>query len=171
MLHQPLRRGPDSVRYRLSGSVPPLDETLIELGGRLAYRLVRDGAGPAAALVLVDPASLELLRIEAPALRLRDSLSVLSGSQTLAVIRRVLEPPFREEFRVDGPGDHVWHATGRIAACDYCVREGGETVARVKTASTGTDRVFDVVVQTTVDAALILIVVVAINKLAGPRAD
>ena len=171
MLRQPFRRGSDSLRYRLPGSLSALRGAAIESAGQLAYRLGRDGIGPDAALLLCDPDGVELFRIDAPGLHLRDSLSIQSESRIVAVIRKVLEPPFREEFRVDAPGDHVWRATGRIAASVYAIREGTDTVASVKATSTAEGGGLDVLVAETANPALALIVVVAINELAAPRVD
>ncbi len=168
MLRQPCRPGPDKIRYRLPGSAaaPP---GIVEAGGQPAFRLERAAAEPGAALVLRDLEGIELYRIDPPALRLRDSLSIDSGPQTVAVVRKVLEPPFREEFRVAVPEGHVWIAAGHIAASDYRLRDHGETIATVSPLRDRPGGGCEVRVGGTSDVALVLMMVVAINELAPPH--
>ena len=171
MLRQPRRPSPNSIRCRLPGSPSAPPGSFVEADGRPAFRLEHDVSELGAALVLRDLDGTELYRIDTPEMRLRDSLAIAAGSQTVAVVRKVLEPPFREEFLVEALGSCVWRATGRIAAGAYCVRDGRETVAAVRSAVGGTASSFEVLVGETADAALVLIVVVAINELAPPHAD
>jgi uncharacterized protein YxjI len=167
MLRQRQRKhDPGWIVYTLPGAALSAQGASIEADGRPAFRCELLGSSPWSALVLRDLAGHELYRVDAPAVQLRDSLTIGSGSEIVAVVRKVLEAPLREKFRIDVGDGRIWSATGEIAAEDYRVRDGRQTVATVVPSADVPGGACAVTTAISPDATLILMVVMAIDALA-----
>jgi uncharacterized protein YxjI len=166
--HVRLRDDPGWTLYRLPGQGLPAGSAIVDVDGVPVFNL--DGGARCGVLVLHDLTGVELFRIQPPAVRLRDALTIQSGADVAAIVTKVLEIPLREQFRVEVADGHTWSALGGIAAEDYQIKEGGQLVATVIPSPAVPPDGYSVRIAATVNAALVLMVVLAIDGLTRPRA-
>jgi uncharacterized protein YxjI len=157
--------------YRLSGLISPAVPTVFADDDEPGFTLAREDTPPGGTLSLRDRGGAERYRIEPPAVRLRDCITVTSGTDVAAIVRKVLEAPLREQFRIDVLAGGSWTALGRIAAREYTIKAGTDLVAKVIPSPGCVADGCDVQIALTDDPGLVLMVAIAIDELTRPRAS
>ena len=82
-------------------------------------------------LSIKDRSGAELARINQKLLSLGPQYEIISGGETVAVVKKHLFTPFRARFTVDVPGPDDLEATGDFLDHEYVFERGGQVVARV----------------------------------------
>jgi uncharacterized protein YxjI len=82
-------------------------------------------------LSIKDRSGAELARINQKLLSLGPQYEIVSGGETVAVVKKHLFTPFRARFTVDVPGPDDLEATGDFLDHEYVFERSGRVVARV----------------------------------------
>jgi len=82
-------------------------------------------------LSIKDRSGAELARINQKLLSIGPQYEIVSGGETVAVVKKHLFTPFRARFTVDVPGPDDLEAQGDFLDHEYVFERGGQVVARV----------------------------------------
>jgi uncharacterized protein YxjI len=82
-------------------------------------------------LSIKDRSGAELARIDQKLLSIGPQYEIVSGGETVAVVKKHLFTPFRARFTVDVPGPDDLEATGDFLDHEYVFERSGRVVARV----------------------------------------
>lgn len=119
-------------------------------------------------LSLRDPGGAELYRIQERQVRVRDTMEIESDAETVATVRKALVTPLRERFDVALASGASWTAEGRILDYEYRVDGLDGRIAEVSKKWFGVGETYGIEVVPGVDAALMVMVAIAIDQLARP---
>jgi uncharacterized protein YxjI len=100
--------------------------------------------------------------------RIRDTLEIESDVGVVARIEKSLVAPLREHFVVEFDDAPAWQAEGSIGEREYRIDRPGRDVAGVSHRWFRANGSFGVKVALGQDAALVLMVAIAIDQLANP---
>lgn len=136
-----------------------LDQRAFRVGGtwRGGSRLVMED---------VDGRRLYAIQVRTP--RIRDTLEIETDAGVVATIERSLVAPLRERFVVEFDDAPAWRAEGSIGDREYRIAGPGRAVAGVSRRWFRAAGSFGVEVAPGEDAALVLMVAIAIDQLANP---
>ena len=82
-------------------------------------------------LSITDRSGAELARINQKLLSIGPQYEIVSGGETVAVVKKHLFTPFRARFTVDVPGPDDLEAQGDFLDHEYVFERGGQVVAQV----------------------------------------
>ena len=82
-------------------------------------------------LSIKDRSGAELARINQKLLSIGPQYEIVSGGETVALVKKHLFTPFRARFTVDVPGPDDLEAQGDFLDHEYVFERGGQVVARV----------------------------------------
>ncbi|MFC7099024.1 LURP-one-related/scramblase family protein [Halobaculum marinum] len=116
-------------------------------------------------IVLKDVSGGELYRIRERVVRLRETMSIERGRRRVATIQKAFITPLRDRFTVDMADGSSWTVTGNIVDHEYTIAQGGQPIATVSKRWFRVRDTYGVEVQPTVDHALVLAVVTAIDTI------
>jgi uncharacterized protein YxjI len=115
--------------------------------------------------VLEDPSGAELYKVQKKLLKIRDTMGIERGGQTVATVKKAIFTPFRERFSIAVEGGEDMEAKGNIVDHEYKVERGGNTVAEVSKRWFRVRDTYGVEVAPGQDAALIIALTVCIDQM------
>ena len=119
-------------------------------------------------LSIKDRSGAELARINQKLLSLGPQYEIISGGETVAVVKKHLFTPFRARFTVDVPGPDDLEATGDFLDHEYVFERGGQVVARVSKKWFSLADTYAVDVDEGQDDVLVLAAAVVIDLVSHP---
>ena len=81
--------------------------------------------------LLQDPSGVELYKVQKKLLKVRDTMGIERGGQTVATVKKAIFTPFRERFAIHVEGGEDMEAKGNIVDHEYKIERDGEKVAEV----------------------------------------
>ena len=119
-------------------------------------------------LSIKDRSGAELARINQKLLSLGPQYEIVSGGETVAVVKKHLFTPFRARFTVDVPGPDDLEATGDFLDHEYVFERSGRVVARVSKKWFSLADTYAVDVDEGQDDVLLLAAAVVIDLVSHP---
>lgn len=119
-------------------------------------------------LSIKDRSGAELARINQKLLSLGPQYEIVSGGETVAVVKKHLFTPFRARFTVDVPGPDDLEATGDFLDHEYVFERSGRVVARVSKKWFSLADTYAVDIDEGQDDVLVLAAAVVIDLVSHP---
>ena len=119
-------------------------------------------------LSIKDRSGAELVRINQKLLSLGPQYEIVSGGETVAVVKKHLFTPFRARFTVDVPGPDDLEATGDFLDHEYVFERSGRAVARVSKKWFSLADTYAVDIDEGQDDVLVLAAAVVIDLVSHP---
>jgi uncharacterized protein YxjI len=119
-------------------------------------------------LSIKDRNGAELAQINQKLLSLGPQYEIVSGGETVAVVRKHLFTPFRARFSVDVPGPDDLEATGDFLDHEYVFERSGRVVARVSKKWFSLADIYAVDIEEGQDDVLVLAAAVVIDLVSHP---
>lgn len=119
-------------------------------------------------LSIKDRNGAELAQINQKLLSLGPQYEIVSGGETVAVVKKHLFTPFRARFSVDVPGPDDLEATGDFLDHEYVFERSGRVVARVSKKWFSLADTYAVDIEEGQDDVLVLAAAVVIDLVSHP---
>jgi len=119
-------------------------------------------------LSIKDRSGAELVRINQKLLSLGPQYEIVSGGETVAVVKKHLFTPFRARFTVDVPGPDDLEASGDFLEHEYAFERSGRVVARVSKKWFSLADTYAVDIDEGQDDVLVLAAAVVIDLVSHP---
>jgi uncharacterized protein YxjI len=119
-------------------------------------------------LSIKDRSGAELARINQKLLSIGPQYEIVSGGETVAVVKKHLFAPFRARFTVDVPGPDDLEATGDFLDHEYVFERSGRVVARVSKKWFSLADTYAVDIDEGQDDVLVLAAAVVIDLVSHP---
>ncbi len=119
-------------------------------------------------LSIKDRNGAELARINQKLLSIGPQYEIVSGGETIAVVKKHLFTPFRARFTVDVPGPDDLEAQGDFLDHEYVFERGGHVVARVSKKWFSLADTYAVDIEEGQDDVLLLAAAVVIDLVSHP---
>jgi len=142
------------------------DDYWIETGrGERAFKVDGKALRVRDTLVIDDRAGRALCRIQEKKVRVRDTMDIERDDDTIATVKKAMLTPLRERFSIDVRGGDDLEAKGNIVDHEYTVERHGDEIAEVSKRWFRVRDTYGVEVDPGEDAALVLAVVVCIDRM------
>jgi uncharacterized protein YxjI len=119
-------------------------------------------------LSIKDRSGAELARINQKLLSIGPQYEIVSGDETVAVVKKHLFTPFRARFTVDVPGPDDLEATGDFLDHEYVFERSGQVIARVSKKWFSLADTYAVDIDEGQDDVLVLAAAVVIDLVSHP---
>ena len=118
-------------------------------------------------LVLKDTSGAELFSVQEKKLRVRDTMEIERGGQTVATIKKAMISPLRDRFSISVEDGEDMEAKGNVVDHEYKIERGGDRVAEVSKRWFRIRDTYGIEISPDEDDALILALTVCIDQMTG----
>ena len=118
------------------------------------------------ALEAVERLAPELVRIQERKLRVRDTMAIERGRDTVATVKKALITPLRERFKLEMAGGGEYEIKGNLVDHEYTFQRDGREVVRVSKRWFRVRDTYGVEISPGEDEVLMLAASVAIDQMA-----
>ena len=115
--------------------------------------------------MLEDASGEELSKIQEKKLRIRDTMEIERGGETVATVKKALITPLRDRFSIEVEGGDDLEAKGNIVDHEYKIERDGDKVAEVSKRWFRVRDTYGIEIAPGQDDALILAVTVCIDQM------
>ena len=116
--------------------------------------------------ILEDPSGEELYKIQERKLRVRDTMEIERGGDTVATIKKALITPLRDRFSIALEGGGELSAKGNIVDHEYEIERDGDKIAEISKRWFRVRETYGIEVAAGENDALVIATVVCIDEMA-----